>query len=85
MNHMRKWQSFQGRTLLKHYVVSSNLYINNLMGYKPEKTQYFEIPSNSWGRVIRGLGLDASSSGVFLPRSQTALIQENNHFGQIRS
>ena len=52
---------------LREYFKSSNEYFENLLGYKPEQTKLQTFPSN-----------ELNHEGVYLPRNQTAIIQEGN-------
>ena len=67
-------QAPQIRTLLD----SSNQFYQDLLGYKPEKTTLQQIPNTKWNEFAQTRGLNPNSSGIYLPRSQTAVIQEEN-------
>jgi len=62
------------RTLLD----SSNQFYQDLLGYKPEQTSLQQIPENQWNEFVTQKGLNPNSSGIYLPRNQTAVIQKEN-------
>lgn len=62
------------RTLLE----SSSQFYQELLGYKPEQTSLQQIPENQWNGFTKQRGLDQNSSGIYLPRNQTAIIQGKN-------
>lgn len=63
---------------LKNYLDSSNSFYQNLLGYKPEQTSLKEIPEAQWDKFATEKGLNSNSSGIYLPRNQTAIIQGEN-------
>jgi len=67
-------QAPQTRTLLD----SSNQFYQDLLGYKPEQTSLQQIPEFQWNQFTEQRGLNPNSSGIYLPRNQTAIIQEEN-------
>jgi hypothetical protein len=67
-------QAPQIRTLLD----SSNQFYKDLLGYKLEQTSLQQIPQNQWNEFSTQRGLNPNSSGIYLPRNQTAIIQEEN-------
>ena len=67
-------QAPQIRTLLD----SSNQFYQNLLGYKPEQTSLQQIPESQWNEFAQTRGLNPNSSGIYLPRNQTAIIQGEN-------
>ena len=56
------------------YLEESNKIYQDLLGYKPEQTSLQQIPKFQWGEFSQQIGLNSSSSGVYLPRNQTAVI-----------
>ena len=62
------------RTLLD----SSNQFYRDLLGYIPEQTSLQQIPETEWNVFAQTRGLNPNSSGIYLPRNQTAVIQEEN-------
>ncbi|NMB67119.1 hypothetical protein GYA25_03615 [Candidatus Woesearchaeota archaeon] len=67
-------QAPQTRTLLD----SSNEFYQDLLGYKPEQTSLQLVPNSKWFSFTQTRGLNPNSSGIYLPRNQTAVIQEGN-------
>ena len=67
-------QAPQIRTLLD----SSNRFYQDLLGYKPEQTSLQQIPESQWNEFVTQRGLNPNSSGIYLPRNQTAVIQGEN-------
>ncbi len=65
-------------TTLQNHLETSNSFYQNLLGYKPEQTQLEQIPENEWNKFVIQRGLNLGSSGIYLPRNQTAFIQEGN-------
>ena len=63
---------------IEHLVETSNFFYQELLGYKPEQTSLEQIPKNQWNSFCQGTGLDSDSSGVYLPRNQTAIIRGEN-------
>ncbi len=57
---------------------TSNEFYQDLLGYKPEQTSLHQIPNSEWANLATKRGLNPNSSGIYLPRNQTALIRENN-------
>ncbi len=62
----------------KHILDSSNQFYQDLLGYKPEQTSLKSISENQWNEFAQIRGLNPNSSGIYLPRNQTAVIQEQN-------
>lgn len=56
----------------------SNKFYNNLLGYIPEQTSLIKIPKKNWNTYTAQNNLNPNSSGIFLPRNQTAIIQQDN-------
>ena len=63
---------------IEHLVETSNQFYQDLLGYKPEKTSLQSISNYEWSNFTRTKGLNPNSSGIYLPRNQTALIQQEN-------
>ena len=57
---------------------TSNQFYQDLLSYKPEQTSLRQIPENQWNEFAQTRGLNPNSSGIYLPRNQTAVIQEQN-------
>jgi hypothetical protein len=57
---------------------SSNQFYQELLGYKPEQTSLQQIPENQWNEFTEQRGLNPNSSGIYLPRNQTAIIRDEN-------
>jgi len=55
-----------------------NDYYSNLLGYKPEQTSLHSVPNSDWFDFTQQTGLDSNSSGVYLPRNQTASLKGEN-------
>jgi len=62
----------------KYLLDSSNQFYQDLLGYKPEQTSLQAVPENQWDEFATQRGLNPNSSGIYLPRNQTAVIQEAN-------
>jgi hypothetical protein len=60
---------------------SSNQFYQDLLGYKPEQTSLQKIPETGLSEFSTKRGLNPNSSGIYLPRNQTAIIQEENLLG----
>jgi len=56
----------------------SNSFYQDLLGYKPEKTSLQEISNSKWSKFAKQRGLNPNSSGIYLLRNQTAVIQGEN-------
>ncbi len=67
-------QAPQSRTLID----SSNQFYQDLLGYKPEQTSLQQIQETQWNEFATQRGLNPISSGIYLPRNQTAIIQGEN-------
>ncbi|MCK4996827.1 hypothetical protein KAS08_00855 [Candidatus Pacearchaeota archaeon] len=63
---------------IEHLIETSNYFYQNLLGYKPEQTSLQQVPKNQWSEFTNTRGLNPNSSGIYLPRNQTAVIQQNN-------
>lgn len=70
--------SLQGSTVMQNFLETSNQFYQDLLGYKPEQTSLQYIPENQWNEFATQRGLNPNSSGIYLPRNQTAVIQQNN-------
>ncbi|MBU2616978.1 MAG: hypothetical protein KKB79_03300 [Nanoarchaeota archaeon] len=73
--------SLRGDLSLRTCLETSELFYQDLLGYKPEQTSLKEIPRKQWGKFTTQRGFDFKSSGVYLPRNQTAIIQEGDSIG----
>ena len=62
---------------LESEIAFCNEYYSNLLGYKPEQTG-LKILDGQWNSFCERVGLDSNSSGVYLPRNQTAFIRGEN-------
>jgi len=62
------------RTLLD----ASNSFYQDLLSYKPEQTSLEQVPESKWNKFARTKGLNSNSSGIYLPRNQTAVIPGEN-------
>jgi len=60
---------------LKSEIDFCNEYYLNLLGYKPEKTKLQIFQERQWNSFCERVGLEENSSGVYLPRNQTAFIK----------
>ena len=63
---------------IKKLLDSSNQFYQELLGYKPEQTSLQQIPETQWNEFATQRGLNPNSSGIYLPRNQTAIILEEN-------
>ncbi len=57
---------------------SINEYYQNLLGYKPEQTSLQQVSSQEWNRFTIQIGLNPNSSGIYLPRNQTAIVKDGS-------
>ena len=57
---------------------TSNQFYQDLLGYKPEQTSLQSISETKWNNFTQQRGLNPNSSGIYLPRNQTTVIQEQN-------
>jgi len=60
------------------YIEISNLFYQDLLGYKPEKTSLEQIPETQWEEFYHSRGQPSNKLGIYLPRNQTAIIKEKN-------
>jgi len=65
-------------TALRNLLETSNSFYQDLLGYKPEQTQLEIISKNKLDELVSQKGFNPNSSGIYLPRNQTAIIQEGN-------
>ena len=63
---------------ISQFIETSNNYYQDLLGYKPGKTSLEQVQKNQWKNFCQKQNLNQNSSGVYLPRNQTAIIQEEN-------
>jgi len=56
----------------------SNNYYQDLLGYKPEKTLLQDVSEKDWDSFAFSKGLNQNSSGIYLPRNQTAIVRNKN-------
>jgi len=63
---------------IKDFLDSSNKFYQDLLGYKPEQTSLQQIPETRWYKSAKLKGLNPNSLGIYLPRSQTAIIRGEN-------
>ncbi|MFH1310920.1 MAG: hypothetical protein ABIH65_00760 [Nanoarchaeota archaeon] len=75
---MLQQTSLQDCKALSSYIESSNSFYQDLLGYKPEQTSLQEINESEWKEFVKQRGLNSNSSGIYLPRNQTAIIREEN-------
>lgn len=71
---VEKFQSSE----LQDYLDSSNTFYQDLIGYKPEQTSFQQVPEAKWNEFMQKRGLNPNSSGIYLPKNQTAVIQGEN-------
>lgn len=62
----------------KDLIDSSNQFYKDFLGYFPEQTSLQQIPELEWNAFTTQRGLNPNSSGIYLPRNQTAVIQAQN-------
>lgn len=60
---------------LLSYIETSNQFYQNLLGYKPEQTSLQNISEREWERFAEHSNLNPNSSGIYLPRNQTAIVR----------
>ena len=78
---MLQQSSSQDSTALQEFLETSNSFYQDLLGYKPEQTSLREIPREKWEDLTQQFNLSPNSSGIYLPRNQTAIIQEDDALG----
>jgi hypothetical protein len=66
---------------IKTLIDDSNSFYQDLLGYKPGRTSLCQISNVKWDEFARRRGLNPNSSGVYLPRSQTAAIKDESVLG----
>jgi hypothetical protein len=71
-------KQMQPNIKIQNILDSSNLFYQDLLGYKPEQTSLEQIPESQWNEFAQTRGLNPNSSGIYLPRNQTAIIQGEN-------
>lgn len=62
----------------KNIIEASVNFYQDLLGYKPEKTSLQKISESQWNEFTNQRGLNPNSSGIYLPRNQTAIIKDGN-------
>lgn len=65
-------------TALRNLLETSNSFYQDLLGYKPEQTSLQEVSKSKLKKFAEQRELDVNSFGIYLPRNQTAIIQEGN-------
>ena len=70
--------SLQDCEVVSSYMESSNQFYQELLGYKPTQTKLKIISEIKWFQFTQERGLAPNSSGIYLPRNQTAIIKEEN-------
>ena len=70
--------SLRDSIALSDYIEISNSFYQDLLEYKPKQTSLQQIPKTQWNEFATQRGLNPSSSGIYLPRNQTAVIQQDN-------
>lgn len=63
---------------IEHLVDSSNQFYHKLLGYKPAQTSLQQVIESEWNKFAKAKGLNPNSSGIYLPRNQTSVIQQGN-------
>ena len=62
----------------EYLLETSNEFYQDLLGYKPKQTSLKQISKSKWNEFIAQKGLNPNSLGIYLPRNQTAIIQEQH-------
>lgn len=70
--------ALQNYTALQDYVGASNQFYQDLLGYKPEQTRLQFLNQEQWQPFCERTGLNQNSSGIYLPRNQTAVIPSDS-------
>lgn len=65
-------------TALRNLLETSNSFYQDLLGYKLEQTSLQEVSKSKLKKFAEQRELDVNSFGIYLPRNQTAIIQEGN-------
>ncbi len=76
-NKMMQVQQKQAPKIRNLLDISNSLY-QDLLGYKLEQTSLQQVSESQWKEFALNKGLNPNSSGIYLPRNQTAVIQEEN-------
>jgi len=71
-------QALEQRTLeMEHFLDVSSQFYQDLLGYSPEQTSLQQVSEACWSEFTQVRGLNPDSTGVYLPRNQTAVIMGN--------
>ena len=68
----------QAPQIKRNLIETSVAFYQDLLGYAPEQTFLQQIPENQWDEFTEQRGLNPNSSGIYLPRNQTAIIRDEN-------
>jgi predicted nucleotidyltransferase len=63
---------------IKDLLDEVSLFYDSLLGYSPSQTSLNEILTLNWENFTKERGLNPNSSGVYLPRNQTAIIKDSS-------
>ncbi|MEA3379212.1 MAG: hypothetical protein U9Q69_06305 [Nanoarchaeota archaeon] len=63
---------------IKELIDALNSYYLDILGYFPKNTTLHQVPKNKWQEFSTQRGLNSYSSGVYLPRNQTAIMRGKN-------
>jgi hypothetical protein len=59
-------------------IEAPNQFYLNLLGYSPKQTSLQNLSESQWKKFTLSTGFNPNSSGIYLPRNQTAVIREQN-------
>ena len=68
----------QAPEIKRNLIDASVVFYQDLLGYAPEQTSLQQIPEAQWNEFAEQRGLNPNSSGIYLPRNQTAVIRNEN-------
>jgi len=71
-------QQLKQNIIIQNLLETSNEFYQDLLGYKPGQTSLTQVPENQWNEFAQTRGLNPNSSGIYLPRNQTAIIRQDN-------
>lgn len=63
---------------IQELIIQINKNYQELLGYSAEKTRLNKLNSKRWTSFCKEFNFDKNSSGIYLPRNQTAIIPAKN-------
>ncbi|MFB6226211.1 MAG: hypothetical protein ABEJ02_02570 [Candidatus Paceibacteria bacterium] len=68
----------QEESEIDHWAKEIGKYYEDFLGYKPEETSLEVVPESEWKEVASNIGKNSNSTGIYLPRNQSAIIRGQN-------